>query len=199
MRLLDLTSFCWTATPLKPLIMRLCKIQSSPNNSFNRGHSIGAWQGGWFWSLRVSGKHWPWKGTSKAKCLKFWKFIDDGGSPNLLFVLPLRLKSQMDIVGSTRIGGVQRYIMWQCGIRQMHSITHTNIINNLDKYILGKYSKMRTSKFCGYRHEALGPLPLRVQFCGQKLTPIFLEIESMIAKTNFTLGPIEKSIFFVQL
>ena len=24
----------------------------------------------------------------------------------------------------------------------------------------------------------------------------FLEIESMIAKTNFTLGPIEKSIFF---
>ena len=34
----------------------------------------------------------------------------------------------------------------------------------------------------------------------KKFTPIFfLEIESMIAKTNFTLGPIEKSIFFVQL
>ena len=75
-----------------------------------------------------------------AKYLKFWKFIDDGGSTNLLFVLPLRLKSQMDIVGSTRIGGVQRYIMWQCGIRQMHSITHTNIINNLDKYILQELS-----------------------------------------------------------
>ena len=30
----------------------------------------------------------------------------------------------------------------------------------------------------------------------KKLTPyFFLEIESMIAKTNFTLGPIEKSIF----
>ena len=27
----------------------------------------------------------------------------------------------------------------------------------------------------------------------------FLEIESMIAKTNFTLGPIEKFIFFVKL
>ena len=27
----------------------------------------------------------------------------------------------------------------------------------------------------------------------------FLEIESMIAKTNFTLGPIEKLIFYVKL
>ena len=34
----------------------------------------------------------------------------------------------------------------------------------------------------------------------KKFTPIFfLEIESMIAKTNFTLGPIEKFIFFVKL
>ena len=34
----------------------------------------------------------------------------------------------------------------------------------------------------------------------KKFTPIFfLEIESMIAKTNFTLGPIEKLIFFVKL
>ena len=30
-------------------------------------------------------------------------------------------------------------------------------------------------------------------------THFFLEIESMIAKTNFTLGPIEKFIFFVKL
>ena len=29
--------------------------------------------------------------------------------------------------------------------------------------------------------------------------PFFLEIESMIAKTNFTLGPIEKLIFYVKL
>ena len=43
------------------------------------------------------------------------------------------------------------------------------------------------------------PSPLRVQFCEKKLTPIFLEIESMIAKTNFTLGPIEKSFFLLQL
>ena len=43
--------------------------------------------------------------------------------------------------------------------------------------------------------------PLR---CGlftdkKNYTHFFWEIESMIAKTNFTLGPIEKSIFFVQL
>ena len=30
-------------------------------------------------------------------------------------------------------------------------------------------------------------------------THFFLEIESIIAKTNFTLGPIEKFIFFVKL
>ena len=30
-------------------------------------------------------------------------------------------------------------------------------------------------------------------------THFFLDIESMIAKTNFTLGPIEKFIFFVKL
>ena len=66
---------------------------------------------------------------------------------------------------------------------------------------LWKYSKMRTSKFCGYRHEALGPPPPFVSnFAEKKLTSIFfLEIESKIAKTNFTLGPIEKSIFLVQL
>ena len=34
----------------------------------------------------------------------------------------------------------------------------------------------------------------------KKINPhFFLEIESLIAKTNFTLGPIEKSIFLVQL
>ena len=44
------------------------------------------------------------------------------------------------------------------------------------------------------------PTPLRVQFCGKKINPrFFLEIESMIAKTNFTLGSIEKFIFFVKL
>ena len=61
---------------------------------------------------------------------------------------------------------------------------------------------MKKSKFCGYRHEALGPPPppFVSNFAEKKLTPIFfLEIESMIAKTNFTLGPIEKSIFLVQL
>ena len=50
-------------------------------------------------------------------------------------------------------------------------------------------------KFCGIRHEALGPHPpppLHVPYCGKKLPPIFLEIESRVAKTNFTLGPIEK-------
>ena len=37
-------------------------------------------------------------------------------------------------------------------------------------------------------------------FTDKQIYPhFFLEIESMIAKTNFTLGPIEKSIFFVQL
>ena len=41
--------------------------------------------------------------------------------------------------------------------------------------------------------------PFVSNFAEKKLTPIFfLEIESMIAKTNFTLGPIEKSISFVQ-
>ena len=60
---------------------------------------------------------------------------------------------------------------------------------------------MKIGIFCILGHEALGPPPLRVQFCEKKkLTPIFfLEIESLIAKTNFTLGPIEKSIFLVQL
>ena len=41
------------------------------------------------------------------------------------------------------------------------------------------------------------PPPFVSNFAEKKLTPIFfLEIESLIAKTNFTLGPIEKSIFF---
>ena len=66
---------------------------------------------------------------------------------------------------------------------------------------LGKYSKIRISKFCGYRHKALGPPPFVSNFARKKINPhfFFLEIESMIAKTNFTLGPIEKSIFLVQL
>ena len=45
-----------------------------------------------------------------------------------------------------------------------------------------------------------GPPPRYGLFTAKKIyTNFFLEIESMIAKTNFTLGPIEKSIFFVQL
>ena len=44
------------------------------------------------------------------------------------------------------------------------------------------------------------PPPWYGLFTDKKMyTHFFLEIESMIAKTNFTLGPIEKSIFFVQL
>ena len=59
---------------------------------------------------------------------------------------------------------------------------------------------MKIGIFCVHRHEALGPPPFVSNFAEKKLTPIFfLEIESMIAKTNFTLGPIEKSIFLVQL
>ena len=61
---------------------------------------------------------------------------------------------------------------------------------------------MKIGIFCIHRHEALGPPPnpFVSNFARKKLTPIFfLEIESMIAKTNFTLGPIEKSIFLVQL
>jgi len=44
------------------------------------------------------------------------------------------------------------------------------------------------------------PPPRYGLFTDKKIyTHFFLEIESMIAKTNFTLGPIEKSIFLVQL
>ena len=66
---------------------------------------------------------------------------------------------------------------------------------------LGKYSKIKIGNFCVHRHEALGPPPPFVSnFAQKKLTPIFfLEIESMIAKTNFTLGPIENLFFLVQL
>ena len=46
----------------------------------------------------------------------------------------------------------------------------------------------------------LGPPPRYGLFTDKKnYTHFFLEIESMIAKTNFTLGPIEKFIFFVKL
>ena len=40
-------------------------------------------------------------------------------------------------------------------------------------FTLGKYSKMKIGIFCIHRPEALGPPPLRVQFCEKKLTPIF--------------------------
>ena len=44
------------------------------------------------------------------------------------------------------------------------------------------------------------PRPRYGLFTDKKIYPhFFLEIESMIAKTNFTLGPIEKFIFFVKL
>ena len=43
------------------------------------------------------------------------------------------------------------------------------------------------------------PPPRYGLFTDKKIYPhFFLEIESMIAKMNFTLGPIEKFIFFVQ-
>ena len=48
---------------------------------------------------------------------------------------------------------------------------------------------------------SLGPLPptpLCLTLRERKINPIFLEIESMIGKTNFTLGPI-KEISFVLL
>ena len=46
----------------------------------------------------------------------------------------------------------------------------------------------------------LCPPPRYGLFTDKKIyTHFFLEIESMIAKTNFTLGPIEKSIVFVKL
>ena len=46
----------------------------------------------------------------------------------------------------------------------------------------------------------LGPPPQYGLFTDKKIyTHFFLEIESLIAKTNFTLGPIEKFVFFVKL
>ena len=54
--------------------------------------------------------------------------------------------------------------------------------------------------FCQTPPPAPPPPPRYGLFTDKKIyTHFFLEIESMIAKTNFTLGPIEKSIFFVQL
>ena len=39
------------------------------------------------------------------------------------------------------------------------------VLNTFISENLGKYSKIKISKFCGYRHEALGPPhPLHVQF-----------------------------------
>ena len=62
--------------------------------------------------------------------------------------------------------------------------------------VLREIFKNEDRDFCVHRHEALGPTPpLRVQFCENKINHHFLEIEYMIAKTNFTLGPIKKSIF----
>ena len=71
----------------------------------------------------------------------------------------------------------------------------------MDQAYLGKYSNKKRSKFRGIWHEALGPPPPPSCpiFQKKKSTPIFLEIESMIAKTNFILCPIEKFICFVQL
>ena len=41
------------------------------------------------------------------------------------------------------------------------------------------------------------PPPFVSNFAEKKINPhFFLKIESMIAKTNFTLGPIEKYFFF---
>ena len=72
----------------------------------------------------------------------------------------------------------------------------------IDTELLGKYLKIKPRKFCGIRHEALGPPPPPpfVSNFAKKIKPhFFLEIESMIAKTKFTLGPIENSFFLLQL
>ena len=60
----------------------------------------------------------------------------------------------------------------------------------------GNIQKLEQVNFVATDTKPSDPLPLRVQFCGNKINPnFFLEIEYMIAKTNFTLGAIEKSIF----
>ena len=67
---------------------------------------------------------------------------------------------------------------------------------------LGKGAEKKKPYFLwSFAKPPLGPPPPPYGlFTDKKISPhFFLEIESMIAKTNFTLGPIEKSIFFVQL
>ena len=63
--------------------------------------------------------------------------------------------------------------------------------------------KKNTYFLWSFAKPPLGPPPAPPRyglFTDKKIyTHFFLEIESMIAKTNFTLGPIEKSIFLVQL
>ena len=68
-----------------------------------------------------------------------------------------------------------------------HNLQVREIFKNEDWYFLRPQTRSPRTPSCPILWE-------------KKLTSLFfLEIESMIAKTNFTLGPIEKSIFFVQL
>ena len=60
--------------------------------------------------------------------------------------------------------------------------------------------KKNTYFLWSFAKPPLGHPPPYGLFTDKKNYPyFFLEIESMIAKTNFTLGPIEKLIFFVKL
>ena len=72
--------------------------------------------------------------------------------------------------------------------------------NVAEKPPKGNIQKWRSGFFASWDTKPSDLPPFVSNFAEKKLTPIFfLEIESLIAKTNFTLGPIEKSIFLVQL
>ena len=82
----------------------------------------------------------------------------------------------------------------------MNLISCVNSIVGL-KHNLRKGSEEKNIFFMVFCQTPLGPPdPWYGLFTDKKNYPyFFLEIESMIAKTNFTLGPIEKFIFFVKL
>ena len=83
------------------------------------------------------------------------------------------------------------------GWKDPNNVLHEN---HLELFTQGNIQKLRKVYFVATDTKPSDPLPLCVQICGKKSTPIsFIEIESMIAKTNFTLGSIEKSIFFLHL
>ena len=68
-------------------------------------------------------------------------------------------------------------VIARCSLRESKTLQASSSLNLLWKLTgLGKYSKIKISKFCGYRHEALGPPlpPFVSNFAEKKLTPIFL-------------------------